>query len=196
MLDMVPIQYKNVKEGLYLIDEYGNIYSNYKKGYLLPSRDKDGYLHLSLSGGSRGEKCYVRVATLVAWYYIGPPAGLKDPTIEHKDGNKENNHYSNLCWIERGINSSIRRNKGNGSENHEAKLEEKQVKEICELLVTTSKSYQEIAEMFGVEKSTIANIKNKKNWKSIVKDYDFSCRKLIRNQFGQFETINTNLGVK
>ena len=186
---MVPIQYKNVKLGLYLIDEYGRVYSNYKKGYMTPTKDKDGYLKLTLSGGNRGNRCYVRVATLVAWHFIGPPTGLIDPTVEHKDGNKENNHYTNLCWLERGINSSIRCNKGQGATNPAAVLNEEKVKRICELLISTSKSYQEIATLFGVDKSTIALIKNKKTWKDITKTYDFSCRMVIRNQLGQFKTI-------
>ena len=188
---MVPIQYKNVKPGLYLIDEYGNVYSNYKKGYMIPTKDKDEYLKLTLSGGSRSNQCYVRVATLVAWHFIGPPIGLIDPTVDHKDGNKENNYYTNLCWLERGINSSIRNNKGEGESNPAAVLNAAKVKEICELLISTSKSYQEIAALFGVDKSTIANIKNKKTWKNITKDYNFSCHTMIRNSLGQFETVIT-----
>lgn len=116
---------------------------------MIPTKDKDGYLKLTLSGGSRSNQCYVRVATLVAWHFIGPPIGLIDPTVDHKDGNKENNYYTNLCWLERGINSSIRNNKGEGESNPAAVLNAAKVKEICELLISTSKSYQEIAALLG-----------------------------------------------
>ena len=192
MKDMVPICYKNVKEGLYLIDEYGNIYSNYKKDYLTPTKDKDGYLKIKLSGGSRENKCYVRIATLVAWSFIGaPPTTIKDPTINHKDGNILNNHYSNLEWVERSKNSSIRFNKGQGKLNHEAKLTEEQVHEICNLLINTNISYQEICDKYNIAKSTISSIKNQKSWINITKQYDFSCRQTIRNEKGQFENINT-----
>lgn len=188
---MEPIQYKNVKEGLYLIDEEGNIYSNYKKGYLLPKKDKDGYLNINLSGGSRNSKCYVRIATLVAWTYLGaPPSTIKDPTINHKDGNILNNHYTNLEWMERGENSSIRTNKGQGTLNHEAKLTEAQVEEICNLLVNTDISYKKICEQFNITKSSISRIKTQKGWKSITSQYDFSCRQTVRNVLGQFENIN------
>ena len=164
ILDMIPIKYKNVKEGLYEIDQDGNIYSNYKKDYLLPKKDKDGYLQLKLSGGSRGNYCYVRIATLVAWHYLGnPPDNIIDPTINHKDGNILNNHYLNLEWLERGQNSSIRNNKGEGSKNHESKLTEHQIKEICDLLIKTNLSLKEISKRYHVATSTINNIKNKKN---------------------------------
>ena len=190
---MKDIVYKNVKEGLYKIDEYGNIWSNYKKGYLSPAKDKDGYLKIKLSGGSRNQKCYVRIATLVAWHFIGrPPEELNDPTINHIDGNILNNHFSNLEWIERGINSSIRKNKGSGICNHEAKLNEREVKEICELLCKTTLTIQEIGNKYGVEKSTISNILRRKTWKEITNNYDFSHRKLIRNEKGQFEIVLLN----
>lgn len=37
------LKYKNVKP-IYMIDEYGNIYSKYKKNFLKAQKDKDGYL--------------------------------------------------------------------------------------------------------------------------------------------------------
>ncbi len=190
---MIPVKYRNVKEGLYLIDEYGNIYSNYTKNYLSPAKDKDGYLKVNLSGGSRNNKCYARIATLVAYHFIGePPKGMKDPTINHIDGNISNNHYTNLEWLERNVNTSIRNNKGTGETNHEAKLTEQQVIEICDLLINTNLTYDQIGMKYGVKKSTISNIKNKKNWKHITEKYDFSCRQTA-NINGKFTSINSNL---
>ena len=198
MKDMVPICYKNVKLGLYEIDEYGNIWSNYKNDYLKPNKDKNGYLKIKLSGGSRNNPCYVRIATLVAWHFLGEPKNLKDPTINHIDGNILNNHYSNLEWIERGINSSIRKNKGIGSKNHQSKLNEEQVKEICELLVNTELSIYSIGKKFNVSASTINNILSQKTWKNISTKYNFNCRTLIRDSKGILKTYNSNLheGVK
>lgn len=45
---------------------------------------------------------------------------------------------------------------------------------------------------YGVKKSTISNIKNKKNWKHITDKYDFNCRQ-IANINGKFTSINSNL---
>ena len=194
MIDMAPIFIDGVKPNLYKITEDGQIWSNYKKGFLHPRTDKDGYLQITLSGGDRQHKKYFRIGTLVALTYIGPPSqDLKDPTINHIDGNILNNHYSNLEWVERGYNSSIRKNKGEGSNNHEAKLTEQQVIEICELLVNTNLNYTQICNKYNIKKSTISSIKNKKTWKKITSQYDFSCRQTIRNEKGQFENININL---
>lgn len=191
MIDMEPICYKNVKEGLYLIDENGNIWSNYKKGYMTPAKDKDGYLKIRLSGGSRQNICYVRIATLVAWTFIGPPPSfMKDPTINHKDGNILNNNYKNLGWVERAYNSSIRNNKGAGENNHEAKLNESQVKRIYELLINTDMSFNEIAANYNISKNVISSIKRQASWKSITTQYDFSCRINIHDELGRFKNIN------
>lgn len=188
---MVPILLEGVKPNLYEIEEDGRIWSNYKKGYMSPAKDKDGYLKIALSGGSRNTKKYFRIATLVALAYIGePPKTLKDPTINHIDGNILNNHYSNLEWVERGVNSSIRNNKGQGELNHEAKLTTEQVIEICELLVNTNLSYKEICSRFNITKSAISAIRNQRTWREVTSQYDFSCRINIRNEKGQFENIN------
>lgn len=174
--DYVPINLPNVKKDLYLISSDGKIYSKYKKGILIPKVDKDGYLALTLRRESNEEKPKDwKIHQLVALVYIGnPPQYLNDPTVDHIDGNKNNNHYSNLRWIERNVNSSIRKNKGVGENNHEAVLTEKQVIEISELLVQKKYTLKQIGDMYGVHKSTISNIKRKKNWVYLTKYYDFN----------------------
>lgn len=191
---MKPIIYKNVKKGLYLIDEYGNIYSNYKKDFIKSRPDKNGYLHIKLSGGSRENRCDVRIATLVAYHFIGdPPEGMKDPTVNHIDGNILNNHYSNLEWLERKTNSSIRKNIAAEESNGTSKLTKEQVLKISDLLINSNLSYQTIADRFNVKKSTIANIKQKKNWRNVTKDFDFNNRQVTRDENGKFEVVNINL---
>ena len=171
------LKYKDVKP-IYKINEYGEIYSKYKKGYLKPKKDKDGYLNLALAGYSR--IIYVRVATLVAYNFIGePPKEMKDPTIDHIDSNILNNHYTNLRWLERSENSSIRKERGKslGELNHEAKLKENEVIEICELLMQNKLTLKQIGEIYGVTKFTINNIKRKVNWKHITKGYNFPIKR-------------------
>ena len=164
MIDMAPIFIDGVKPNLYKITEDGQIWSNYKKGFLHPRTDKDGYLHITLSGGDRQHKKYFQIGTLVALTYIGPPSqDLKDPTINHIDGNIENNHISNLEWMERSTNSSIRKNKGQGNKNSQAKLNEKQVYEILNLLSKNKNTYKEIGDKYNVSKYTISNISRGKN---------------------------------
>ena len=190
---MVPICLDGVKKDLYYIEEDGRIWSNYKKGYMRPKTDKNGYLNIALSGGSRDKRKYYRIATLVGLTFLGnPPLEMKDPTINHIDGNILNNHYSNLEWIERSTNSSIRKNKGQGENNHEAKLTAADVQKICELLINSNLTIEEISDIYKVHKSTIHKIKKKETWKTITSLYNFDCRAVIRNERGQFQSVNTN----
>lgn len=167
------LEYKDVKP-LYKIDEYGNIFSTYKNNFLKPNKDKNGYLNVALRGNQR--IVYVRIATLVAYNFIGPPPiDMQDPTIDHIDGKILNNYYKNLRWLERGENSSIRkiRAKSKGELNHEAKLKEKEVIKICELLIENKLTLKEIGKLFNVSKYTISNIKRKANWQHITNKYSF-----------------------
>lgn len=158
----------------YAIDEYGNIFNIKRQKIVKPHKDKDGYLHLmlcvneQLPTGNHKRKDF-RVAGLVAKTYLGePPESMIDPTVDHEDGDITNNHYSNLRWMERSENSSIRKNKGVGESNHEAKLNYLKVHEICEMLAKDVK-LKDIAQMFDVSPSTISNIKRRKNWLFISK---------------------------
>lgn len=183
------LKYKNVKP-LYLIDEYGNVYSKYKKGYLKPKKDKDGYLSLSLVGIDK--TVYVRVATLVAYNFIGkPPKNMKDPTIDHIDNNIVNNYFKNLRWMERGMNSSIRVNKGVGEKNSEARLTNQNVIEICELLAEDKLTLKEIGEKYNVSKYTISNIKRKVSWRHITNNYIFPKVNVIRAKNGRFSRVGS-----
>lgn len=78
----------------YSIDVYGNIYSNFKKDFLVPKIDKDGYHYVCLY--KKGKEKWFKVHRLVGMMYIPNPDNL--PQINHKDENKANNYVGNLEW--------------------------------------------------------------------------------------------------
>lgn len=63
--------------------------SRYIKGTILMPQGRP-YFHVKI-----GTKCY-RIHQLVANYFIPNPENK--PVINHKDGNKQNNHVQNLEW--------------------------------------------------------------------------------------------------
>lgn len=83
--------------GNYSVTESGLIYSNHKEDYLglFPHKDV-GYLTVQLWNNNKPETFYVH--RLVAQAFVSNPLGL--PEVNHKDGNKLNNHYSNLEWVD------------------------------------------------------------------------------------------------
>lgn len=183
---------RGIKSGMYKINEYGDIYSGYTKNLMHPKTDKNGYLSIGLRT-TYGKAKMFRAATLVLVTFVSDyPTSMKDPTVNHIDGDITNNHYTNLEWMERSVNSSIRSNKGTGELNHEAKLSNDDVLKIVNYIKTTELSFQEIGELFNVNKSTINNIVQKKNWSHLIGDDNLSqYRKWIRDKgTGRFSSYN------
>ena len=76
----------------YSIDKYGNIYSNYTKGFLKWSYDKDGYPRVDIY--KEGKQRHFKVHRLVWLAWQGDiPSGYQ---INHKDDNKSNPCLMNL----------------------------------------------------------------------------------------------------
>lgn len=80
----------------YTVTEDGLVYSLKSSKYIsmLPNKNVQ-YLQVSLWKNNRGKNFYVH--RLVAEAFIPNPNNL--PMVNHKDGNKLNNHVSNLEWV-------------------------------------------------------------------------------------------------
>ena len=80
----------------YFISNFGN-FKNKKDKLLKLNINERGYLYCNIS--TNGKVIKVKIHRLVAIYFIDNLEN-KD-TVNHKDGNKLNNHYSNLEWLTR-----------------------------------------------------------------------------------------------
>lgn len=81
-------------KGQYQISSWGRVRN--KDGFILkPYVNQKGYIRISLQQGKRSIKR--RVHRLVAQAFIPNPLNL--PQVNHKDGNKQNNSYTNLEWV-------------------------------------------------------------------------------------------------
>lgn len=86
-----------MKEEYKVFDGYriypdGRIFGVRKK-FLKPDITKNGYEQVILKHRKR-----YKVHRLVAYCYCNPPENYNEMTVNHIDGNKHNNHYSNLEW--------------------------------------------------------------------------------------------------
>ena len=167
---------KQVKgyEGLYEVNENGNVFSverivvsgknkkcvrKFERKEKAQRRDKYGYFRVSLS--KEGKVKAISVHRIVAMTFIEGDSKL---TVNHKDGNKQNNHYSNLEFISNIENlkhahriglSNPPKNKV-GTENKFSKLNEFQVLEIRKSNISSRK----LSVKYGVHHSVIQGIKN------------------------------------
>ena len=80
----------------YIVFENGEIYSNYVHRFLNPDITKHGYKQVTLYVNRNPTR--IKVHRLVALLWLENPPKDK-PTINHKDGNKKNNHVNNLEWV-------------------------------------------------------------------------------------------------
>jgi hypothetical protein len=83
----------------YLVSECGKIYSTIRKRCLKPTVSDLGYERLEILN-PRTQKPFSAVHRVVAYTWIGNPPEDKQE-INHKDGDKLNNHASNLEWCSR-----------------------------------------------------------------------------------------------
>lgn len=86
----------------YEITASGKVLSAYKNGVeLIPRVNKGGYLYVNLYN-ENGRKTK-KIHRLVAEAFIPNTDNL--PQVNHKDGNKLNNHVENLEWCDAGYNA-------------------------------------------------------------------------------------------
>lgn len=79
----------------YKVDENGNVYSLRRNHILTPKINHDGYLRIQLYNHGKCE--FVSIHRLVAEEFV--PNLDNKPFVNHLDGDKQNNHYSNLEWV-------------------------------------------------------------------------------------------------
>lgn len=159
-------------EGRFKISNFGRILSlngRLKRDIILtPSIDCLGYRALTLRKTPLKRK--VRVHTLVGEHFLVNPHLKVRQTINHIDGNKLNNHVSNLEWISAAENCAHAVRIGlyniKGSKHPQAKVNEEQVLEMRKMHDEGYTSTQ-IANKFGISPRNTRDIVSKRLWKHI-----------------------------
>lgn len=162
----------NGKETNYLITESGIITNKITNRELKGSRDKFGYLRVTLT--IEGEKNVFLVHRMVAMTFVPNPFNY--PTVDHVDGNKKNNWASNLEWVTFEENARRANYMGlcphyKGVDHHNNIYSNGQIRKVCELLVENKYEYSKIEKLTGVSVGVISRIRNKKAWTHISKEY-------------------------
>ena len=85
---------KNYEE-FYNISKEGFVYSTNTGSCLKPMKSRKGYLQLELYKNTKRKN--VKIHRLVAQTFIPNPQNYR--YVKHIDGNKSNNHVSNLKWV-------------------------------------------------------------------------------------------------
>jgi hypothetical protein len=149
----------------YGIDEYGNIYN--LKGKLTWHINEHGYANIALCRD--GKSYYFKIHRLVMFNFgkleIRVGEGRLD--VNHKDGNKLNNHVSNLEWATRSENLyhaykhklKVAKPKY-GISNPNGKYDDETIMNIIHLMYIELLDDQTIADKCGCSKSLVNHIRN------------------------------------
>ncbi len=154
--------------GRYEISSKGRVWSNVKNRYMCPNENTRGYLKASLTY-EPGKIRTVPVHRLVAEHFLYKPRDKNE--VNHKDGNKLNNHASNLEWVT--ASQNIQHGLANeliprGEKVYNAKLTEAQAQEALTGMIRHGFSFKHYADKFGVSKSAIKHIKARRSWKHLM----------------------------
>lgn len=154
-------------EGRFKISNFGRWMSTGGKTKLpnISTGGKDSCGYRSVYMRNKPNNLIRRLHCLVAEHFIPNPHNK--PFVNHIDGNKINNHYSNLEWVTAKENSehaiSIGLHDRKGIKHHNHKLTEAKVKEM-RALASIGISHRIIGEKFGVCRRQATDVINKVNW--------------------------------
>jgi hypothetical protein len=161
-------RYNNTK---YFVSDCGKVYSGKGNGSLrlLSQTNRNEYVKVAIFNNK--ERTDVNVHRLVAELYIPNPEDKR--TVNHKDGDKTNNHVSNLEWATDSENQkhSYKElgHKGNGLKT----FTYDEFVSVVELLKSGT-SQAQVARMYGLTRTAINYIVKRKSYQLFWERYDNS----------------------
>lgn len=164
------------------VDEDGNTFSTrtgkpYKGCY-----DKDGYVRVSTRHLGKSVKCSVHRAVALAYL----PNPENKPTVNHKNGIKDDNRLCNLEWATlseqqlHAYQTGLKPNKVKGEDSHFCEYGEVIAKEVCYLIQEGYRN-KDILKLYpDMDVKLPSDIRNGRSWKHISCDYDLSKQRVNR----------------
>lgn len=171
----------------YSIDRYGNIFNLTSKRFLKHSLGDDGYYKITLTDDDSIRK-YFRVSRLVALAFIENPHNK--PVVNHIDGNKINNHVSNLEWCTISENTVHSYSTGLQTISGGYPVTDyRKVHDVCKLLEQGVRP-KEVSEIVGITNRKVVDIRNGTYWKDISEQYNLNyVKKEYKMQLGKVNRI-------
>ena len=150
----------------------GKIYSFNTNRFLKQSTKPSGYKQVSLSKHNIVKS--IMVHRIIASLFCEKRPGCNQ--VNHKDGNKGNNHYKNLEWVTAKENNTHALETGlkkpgyigPGEDNPSAKISEVIVEDIIKRKMAGARNI-DIADFYDLNRNTINQILAGNTWKHVSK---------------------------
>jgi len=132
-------------------------------GWIVKATPNQGYLRVRLT--VNGRKFQEGVHRLVALAFLGPPP--PGTQVAHWDGNRSNNHVSNLRWTTSAGNAADRARHGtlSGERNGRARLTWEQVQQARAVYSGKWGEQSQLARKFGVKPSAMRDALLGEHWR-------------------------------
>lgn len=173
-----------VKRGLYMVSDHGTVINKLTKRVKSQHSDTDGYKRVVVMIEGNDHRV-IGVHRLVAWEFCEGYTKEKH-VVNHKDGIKYSNKYTNLEWCTPSENNQHAADNGlvaTGEKHHWNVYSEQLIRIICELIsegLTQGEIYNLIykfPDVIGKEKSRIINLikdlRRRKVWSRVAREYDY-----------------------
>lgn len=166
-------KYKNIA-----VTECGKVWNTKSERFLTQTLNGNGYLTVSIT--ETGKTARVHRVVCETFRPDCPFYGLD---VNHKDGDKQNNHLSNLEWCTRSHNilhaMETGLNPSRGETNSRSVHTEETVRKACRLLEEGRRNV-DVTKATGIDKSYLSEIKAGKRWGHVSKDYNLKVRRTNR----------------
>lgn len=185
---MALIKLSNVQKGRYYISEDGDVLDT-RTNRTLKHQFRKGYHRVYLYDSNKQKYTLHSVHILVAKMFIGDPPDSERVFIDHIDGDKNNNHFSNLEWVTN-LENMTRANRLGlcHSDSDRTLIEDRQrVYDICELLSYGERA-SNVSRMVGVNADRIHKMITGESYIHISKAYNIR-PKHERNPFSKYNII-------
>ena len=169
----------------YTLTDHGDIYNNFRDLWMKPHISRCGYAMQVLIADDKQRKTF-STHRLVSYIFIPIPDNLKhircdQLQVNHKDGVKLNNLYSNLEWCTNLMNAHHAMESGLWNHTH---LTEETCHDACRLLVSNEYKGKigEVSKILNIPYTTIQSVWYGRNWKHISSQYGLPIEYVYRGE--------------
>lgn len=160
----------DVVEGAYLVSNTGKVYSNLRHCLLIPTPTWNGYYRVCLRLNNKTSRYYlIHRIVMITHFCIDEYESMQ---VNHKDGDKSYNCFTNLEWKSCGENIGHAYMTGlkkqhYGEDCTSSKITNDQAKQIFELSESGTYSINEIADIVGCSNDTVSRVRSSRSWMKI-----------------------------
>lgn len=169
-----------IQRNKYFVNYYGIVYNLQTNNFLKGGLDSSGYKQVTLCGINKQNNILIHKLVMSAFNCNKYPIGISDITIDHIDGNKLNNDFRNLRYLDRNENSK----------NHKStvsKISKNLVLAIAKEYHNGSMmNYSDMAQKYSLSKSFIYHFMHNriKSFNDIYNDFDIINSKKVLYEKG------------